>query len=187
MNKTIFIFDWDDTLFPSTYFTNNNFIIDKSILDMIDNIVYKIIKKCNKYGKIYIVSNALNIWLNFSIPYLPKSHKFFTSKNIPIISARELYSHKYDNIESWKFFSFFSILDELNTKKFNNVFSFGDSVYEYNSLKNIALSQKFNLYFKIIKFIKHPSLNEFIEQLDNLNTNLKKMINYNYHLDLFYE
>lgn len=187
MNKTIFIFDWDDTLFPSTYFTNNNFIIDKSILDIIDNLVYKIIKKCNKYGKIFIVSNALNIWLNFSIPYLPKSHNFFISKNIHIISARELYSKKFENIESWKFYSFSSILNDLNLDNFDSVFSFGDSIYEYNSLKNIALSQEYNLYFKIVKFIKHPSINDFIEQLDNLNTNLKNMINYNYHLDLYYE
>ena len=60
--KIVFIFDWDDTLFPTSWINNINNnkynILNNKKFIILDKILYLLISKCMIYGEVIIVTNA---------------------------------------------------------------------------------------------------------------------------------
>ena len=83
--KTLIIWDWDDTIFSTTFSINNKIDInnplykDKYIEFFVDldEIAYKLFKKIIKYRntKIIIVTNAQTKWVSMCCEILPKTKK----------------------------------------------------------------------------------------------------------------
>lgn len=194
MYKTLFILDWDDTLFPTnwivknginlaTYKNNNNkqYIV---YFKELDNVLTKFLTKILKLGKVIIVTNALKDWVNISSYMVPNTYKLL--KTIEIISAREKYRHMSPEGANWKLYTFRDIAEkEFNNNTFMNIISIGDAEYEYNAV--IALNKQnthIKKYIKAIKFMKEPSHDMLIDQLEVLNMAIFDIYDKKNHLDL---
>lgn len=190
MNKQIiFVFDWDDTLFPTSWMSANNIKADDNFTNMnsfgwnnamqkydyyskyfteLDNHMYKLLKYATMIGKVIIITNASKEWILTTSAKLPNTRTIIDSSVI-IISARDLYQYKYD-MPSWKMKAFNNeLIPHLNNA--NQIITFGDSHFEHQaliSLKSMISQNK----LKVIRFIQSPEFNVVIDQLDILTRSL---------------
>ena len=192
--NTLIIVDWDDTLFPTSWFKKNNIsLYNKSSVDNyklyfmeLDNTIEKILYKLNKNGKIYIVTNANLKWINDCLNELPFTKDIIDANQIKILSARDLYSKKYLNIMEWKKNTFKNIVNSIiNYDKCTNIISIGDAEYEYYGLLELdnhikTLNNNHCYLLKNIKFIESPNFEQIIDQnellhksIDNITNNLR--------------
>jgi len=192
--NTIYLIDWDDTLFPTSWFKKNNIsLYNKSSVDNyklyfmeLDNTIEKILYKLNKNGKIYIVTNANLKWINDCLNELPFTKDIIDANQIKILSARDLYSKKYLNIMEWKKNTFKNIVNSIiNYDKCTNIISIGDAEYEYYGLLELdnhikTLNNNHCYLLKNIKFIESPNFEQIIDQnellhksIDNITNNLR--------------
>ena len=207
-DKSIIVFDWDDTLFPTTFLNIINYHIDdnvKQILEDCESHVISILDYfVNSFYHIYIVSNAEKAWISYCIKnYYNRlySHELF--KKINIISARDMYIDIYtiefnDSMYMWKYQAMYDIM--INIIKENDIkqiISFGDSEYEREAILSLA-SIFPDIYGKSIKFISAPTCIQLIKQsiyiekiidfiLDHkgpLDINIEKEINENMDYDI---
>lgn len=198
INKTLIILDWDDTLFPTTWVTKNNIKLNKQYdrnlhlvtFSELDNLLYKLLINFMKCGKVYIVTNAMVKWVLISASVLPNTQKLLKN-NIKIISARDIYKKRLPGqIEIWKKIIFRNLaLDFFQDKhKIENIISVGDAKYEFNAL--IDLDDNFKLkkrYLKSIRFMRYPSFDSLIDQLETLNKAIFDICNKLKHMDLKFD
>ena len=187
----IFYIDWDDTLFPTNVYNKINMYNEikkdtfKYNLIILDEKLNVFLNNLNKYGKVFIVTNANLLWIMKSLNDLPKTKKFIKSNNIQIISARDKYKNN-NSFFKWKILAFRDVLNNIdlnsNNNEMINIISFGDAKYEYNGLlyldvylKNKNLNSMYLL--KSINFISKPSFEQILNQIDTLNKNISEIIN----------
>ena len=211
----IFIIDWDDTLFPTTWINNNSIDINNEktkneyrlyFLEL-DKIISNLIITFNKIGDIYIVTNANLKWIKTCLNLLEKTTYEIIRNNIRIVSARDTYSLIKSSPLEWKIFTFqdiveeilYSIYDKLKPLTYMNIISIGDAPYEYNALLNLdnyfksntifknKINKDFNYLLKHIKFMDNPDFNNIIEQVQSLLNNKEKIVNSLTYLDLKFE
>jgi hypothetical protein len=183
-NNTLIILDWDDTLFPTTWFIHNNIDLNESYMKNLyisyfielDNILYKLLKKLITFGDVTIITNALIEWINTSSTVLPKTQKIMEKLNV--VSARGNFQNKFPNMADWKKEAFKS----AKTNKYINIISVGDALYEYHAL--VGLYNKDNTLLKSIKFMNEPQHEVLIDQLNVLYDVIPKISNMIQHLDL---
>jgi hypothetical protein len=158
-SKTLFILDWDDTLFPTNWVMKNgiNLMVPNSrdqyavYFQHLDRVLSSFLKKIIKLGKVIIVTNALTDWVNVSSEVMPYTYQLL--KKIKIVSARGLYRNKTQKMMDWKMMAFRDVVnDEFKDKKLMNIISIGDAEYEYQAL--IALNQQKKRNKKIFKIYK---------------------------------
>ena len=170
-HNSIFIFDWDDTLFPTTYLikegiikTNiNNLSEDiKVLLNTLEETCINILNLAINKGNVYIITNSSINWLNYSSDiYFPKLRTILDK--IEIISARDEYG--YMNPANWKQKAFLKVAKNINTKLINNIICLGDSMLELEAAKNLA-SKFEDSCLKTIKFKENPEIEDLIRQLN---------------------
>lgn len=199
------ILDFDDTLFPSTW-CNKNMInlndvesvssyklyfieLDKTVSDFLINL--------QKYGEIYIVTNANIKWIKACLNILPHTKKAIMENNIRIVSARDLYSQTLSSPTEWKINTFKDILTDVtqklpqksNCNTFLNVVSIGDAHYEYVALLNLdnffkSENKNINYLLKSIKFIEKPNFDLIIDQIEVVKKNIAIIVNKIGYVDL---
>lgn len=172
--NSIFIFDWDDTLFPTTFLINEeltNLEIDelseeiKYIFSSLEEAVINILNLAISKGNVYIITNSSINWFNYS------SNKYYPNlKNIldkiKIISARDEYGYMnpVDN-KQWKIKAFVNLTNDINTNLITNIICYGDSMIELEAAK--ILASNFNdSCLKTIKFKENPEIEDLIWQLN---------------------
>ena len=196
MTKTLFIFDWDDTLFPTNWVVKNGInLSNSSIRDQyttyfqeLDRVLSSFLKNATSMGKVVIVTNALPDWIQISSIVLPKT--YILLKKINIVSARGMYRNKSQNIMDWKTMAFHDIVNkEFQDDSLMHVISVGDAEYEYQALisLNKLKNKKTERYLKSIRFIKNPSHDALIEQLELLNVAIQDIWLKKAHLDLLFD
>lgn len=156
-NNTLIIFDWDDTIFPTNWTINNGLNInDSSSIDRhityfqdLDNTVFQLLQKLSQRGKIIIVTNAVASWVYSCCELLPKTKKIIN--NTKVISARNLYQTKTNDIQHWKILAFKNEINNHNSVI--NVISIGDAEYEYNALINLDKMKKKDI-LKLLDLLK---------------------------------
>ena len=175
--NTLFILDWDDTLFPTSWSNANNIdLIDPNaalsfvnIFKLLDETIFIFLTNIQQCGKVIIITNATKQWVNVSSIVIPKSNEII--KNLSIISARDDYIGITTNVNEWKIYAFKQfITKEFRYKSLMNVISIGDGIYERDALMKLYhLYPNKIKYLKSIKYKTSPSLNNLIEQLDTVN------------------
>jgi len=193
--NTLFILDWDDTLFPTNWVMKNGInLMNASIREQyityfqqLDRVLSAFLKNAISMGKVVIVTNALLDWIHISSIVLPKTYVLL--KKIKIVSARGSYKHKSSNMMDWKVMAFHDVVDEeFQNESLMHVISVGDAEYEYQAL--IALNKKTNgekKYLKSVRFIKNPSHDMLIEQLEMLSFAIQDVWLKKTHLDLLFD
>ena len=170
--NNIFIFDWDNTLFPTYYLSKEGILNEKKlsfeyyeILSILEKCIIKLFKKAISKGDIYIITNSSKGWVEFSInKYFPNLSKYLNE--IIIVSARNDYQEIYpDDIKMWKQKAFLSLKENINTNFVTNILCFGDSIIELEAGKKLA-SQIHNSFIKTIKFKEFPELDDLIKQIN---------------------
>ena len=195
-HNTLIILDWDDTLFPTTWFhsnknnlyngTNNN--KTTKYFKQLDVELSGFIVSISKYGEVVIVTNAGPEWIQMSSIVLPLTCNLL--KNIKIYSARKMFQNKYpDDPMKWKELTFREVLsNKYENGEFANVISIGDADFEHNALVKLMNYEK-NIakILKCIRFIKNPSNNILLEQINTLKSAFPIISQKPSHMDLSVE
>jgi hypothetical protein len=183
-SNSLVILDWDDTLFPTTWVTNNyinlnDIEVRNRYLDFfseLDDLLFKLLKKTTEISTVIIITNALPIWIKISSSVLPKTQ--YILKKIKIVSAKKNFQKLSNDATEWKKLAFKS---EVINKK--NIISVGDASYEYKAL--ISLYDQKRL-LKSMKFLENPTHEILKEQIEILIDNISEMVVYQKHLDLVF-
>ena len=171
-HNSIIIFDWDDTLLPTSFLTPGG-IFDENMkipptesekISKLEQAILKLLTEAVEKGSVYIITNAGNGWVEYS------ANRFYPSimpvlEKIEIISARGLYEKIYPgNSRQWKIEAFLNLKKHVNIKLVTNIICIGDSLFEMEAGR--ILASKFNeAYIKTIKFREAPKLDELLKQL----------------------
>ncbi len=208
----IFLIDWDDTLFPTTWFNNNNMDINNpdsmskycNYFKELDKTLSRILNQLDMIGDVYIVTNANLGWIRSCLKTLDMTRNIVIEKRIRIVSARDCYSNSNTSPTQWKILTFQDIFENMINKidrilKPNTIFniiSIGDAMYEYIALINLdsfiksyieKRSNKLNnisYYLKNVKFVEKPDNEYLMEQLQVLEQNKDMIINKMGFIDL---
>jgi len=193
--KTLTILDWDDTLFPTSWIVKNNINLNDNkmqnqyivFFSRLDTLLYQLLLKLMKYGQIIIVTNAVTKWVMISSAMLPNTQKILKNK-ILILSARDAYQEKYpDAMHVWKKKVFEQIVAEyFANNKLQNIISVGDAEHEFNATTDLYNEHSVikNRLLKTVRFMKDPSFDELIDQIEVLNNCADKILMSPKHLDL---
>ena len=171
-HNCIIIFDWDDTLLPTTFLTKGGCFYedmqltksDEQKFSELENLVLELLTETVEKGSVYIITNAGLEWVNYS-------SKRFYPKIIPIldkikiVSARGEYEKAYPgNSRQWKIEAFLMLQKSVNIKLVTNIICLGDSLFEMEAGRILA-SRFTEAFIKTIKFRETPKLDELIKQL----------------------
>lgn len=197
-HKTLIIFDWDDTLFPTSWLVQNNINISDELarnkyiilFTRLDTLLNQLLIIAMKHGKVIIVTNAVNKWIETSLNMLPNTKKLIQS-NINVISAREIYQEKYpDQMGQWKRLVFQNyVTDHFKTYPLQNIISIGDAEHEFNALVDLynAHSVVKKRLLKTVRFMKDPTFESLLDQLNVLKNSLIQIIRSKKHMDLVFQ
>ena len=185
-NNTIFIFDWDDTLFFTTHINpseNNTFFYEsqreKKFMNRIEYYVLEILNKALSKGEVFIITNSGDGWVHACTKfYYPNLLPLL--KKINIISARDLYQDQYPNDPTtWKIKAFNGLKSRFNFEKciVSNIICIGDNNCEIIAAQK--LGEEFdNCLVKTIKFREKPNLKELIKQIILIDQQILRVYNY---------
>ena len=174
--NSLIIFDWDDTLFPTSFLARNGYFSDKNIFSTEKD--EKILKKIEKLelsvidlinisltkGEVYIITNAVIGWVEYtSKQFYPNFYKILDK--LKIISARGEWENTYpNNIQEWKIQTFSNLRNNFNNKLVTNIICLGDSMLEIKAGKILAQFFK-EAFIKTVKFKEEPKIDELNKQL----------------------
>lgn len=189
--NSIIIYDWDDTLFPTSFIHSNN-NINYSQLLLIENQNIKLLNKSRQFGTTIIITNASTEWIyESSKKYMNNLYKYIVYFNIPIYSAREYATERnIQNYLQWKEITFHNTINNYfrQNARINNIISIGDAVYErkallkYGSYINSIIYK--HIYIKTIKYIDNPNLINLYNEVTSLLNNLHYHINIKHDLNI---
>lgn len=182
-HNSLIIFDWDDTLLPTSYLQHSGIIINEaeelnesvmSKLNQLDQTVFQILTQAIKLGDTYIITNSEPGWVEYSCKrFYPKSLQLLSS--LKIVSARGEFEKSFpgDN-KQWKIQAFLNTLKTVNVNLVTNLICLGDSTIEMEAAH--VLASKFSQAFiKTIKFKEIPRPNELNKQLKTVDTQFSKI------------
>lgn len=114
-SQNLVIFDWDDTLFPTTYLNpvdDNMYEILRDRfapnLRLIEDEAIKLIQLCLKDALVVIITNAKKGWVEFSSSFfMPRLHAIMMRGYLRVLSARVDYEEMYPfDTFKWKEMAF---------------------------------------------------------------------------------
>lgn len=153
---SLVIFDFDDTLFPTTYFQHHQDLTSKDLKEL----NYAINKLLNvllsKRFDIVLVSNGSLDWIDSSAILLPSLYNLLIRNVIRCVSARDIYEHTGIHYEDWKRFAIVNILTSKPYYVTKKVIGIGDSEVDRTAISDACkyTHKKFNF----IKFAPEMSL-----------------------------
>ena len=173
--NSLIIFDWDDTLFPTSFLASNGYLYDGFSFSEKDEKIQKKIEKLEKSvidlinlsltkGEVYIITNAAIGWVECSSKnYYPNFYKMLNK--IKIISARGEFENIFpNNVQEWKMKSFSNLKNYFNNKLVTNIICLGDSMLEIEAGKILANCFQ-EAFIKTVKFKENPKPDELNKQL----------------------
>ena len=171
-HNSLIIFDWDDTLLPTSFLTpggvfNEDITLSESDQDKmlkLEQSVFTLLNETVEKGNVYIITNAGKGWVEYSARrFYPKIVDILSK--IKIISARGEYEKIYPgNSRQWKIQAFLNLLNYVDVKLVTNIICIGDSLFEMEAGRILA-SKFTEAFIKTIKFREAPKLDELIKQL----------------------
>jgi hypothetical protein len=171
-HNSLFIFDWDDTLLPTSFILKENIMNEenlseelRSLFSILEEKIINILNLSISKGNVYIITNSSLSW------FIHSSEKFFPNlssilNKIKIISARDEYENIYPrDSKIWKQKAFYNLESEIDNNLPTNMICFGDSSNELEAGKNFA-SHLRESFVKTIKFKEKPEIEDLIKQLN---------------------
>lgn len=208
-DQTIIIFDWDDTLCPTTWILNNvegddkgNPCADSSHREYLKPLAKKVIqvlKLAQSIGEVVMVTNAQRPWVDTSLKaFLPSCKAVL--KPIPVCYAEEsmsdpsefkaeddLYLAQKACAMKAAVTNFYSRYENQSWK---NVISIGDAFFEHEAIRQVTNQrpdQANNVKkcrTKTIKLLQEPTVENMVVQLSIVVHWLAKIIQLDEDLDI---
>uniref|UniRef100_A0A7S4UXH9 Uncharacterized protein n=1 Tax=Alexandrium monilatum TaxID=311494 RepID=A0A7S4UXH9_9DINO len=164
-DRTLIIFDWDDTLLCSSAldYTPGN----APILRQLEITVEAILRTAMRFGETMIVTNGCATWVQESSKaYLPGLVP--TLESLAVFSARAMYeqAHPADPL-SWKRRCFRKILKQKRASGHCglNIVVLGDQAAEMHAVHSAVKVFQGPSLVKTVKFVESPSVEQLLGQL----------------------
>jgi hypothetical protein len=197
--ETLLIFDWDDTILPSTWLVQQGLRLDpgsevstwhQEQLTEVARHAIEVLRAAKQFGTVVLVTNAERGWIELSCQkFLPM---LYTSlENIPIISARTTYeTPEVQSPLDWKLrafereiLQFFGADCLAHHERRKNVVSLGDSVHEREALIRTTAGIP-SCRSKCVKFVERPDISQIVKQHALVLNGLNQIIHHDGPLDL---
>jgi len=198
-HETAIIFDWDDTLLPSTWVQRQGLTLcdsttvsawQKEQLDEVAVAAAETLRLAMQFGEVVFVTNAEHGWVPLScLKFMPTLYPLI--EGIRVLSARTTYeTPSCKSPLEWKLRAFESEVDRLygldalhdaNIRK--NVVGLGDSVHEREALLR-ACAPLPNCCSKSLKFVERPDIGQMLKQHSLVASCFNQVIDHDGNLDL---
>lgn len=196
MEETIMIFDWDDTVLPSTWIQEQGLRLDdgstvtdeqRQILDNAAQTAINLLASAKTYGTVVLVTNAEYGWIELSCQkFLPALYPQLDG--VRMVSARS--SYEPQGITSpfeWKFHAFGNEINNFysssGSNSRRNVISLGDSAHERQALIRVAQDLP-NCRTKSLKFMERPDVEQLKRQHQLVTGCFNDVVKHDGNLDL---
>ncbi|OQR93403.1 kinase [Thraustotheca clavata] len=200
---TVVVFDWDDTLCPSSWLHAHDLLpayqghvvclspFVQDVLCMLSDKVCDLLDRAQAYGPVFVVTAAEGGWVETACKlYMPAVGRLLAaSPDIHIVSARTWFEGTFGeggDARHWKL----EVLALIATKCFsedrghvNNLVSVGDSMAERDACHAVVNASP-HIFAKTLKFIELPDIMEIAHQVELAFGSLDQMCHWNNHLDL---
>lgn len=199
MSETFFVFDYDDTILPSTWLQRQGLRLDsgsqpsaeqRQLLAEVAVTAGKILRAARQHGTVILVTNAERGWIELSSQkFIPTVSPLF--ENVKMVSARTSYEGPACSSPlDWKLHAFEAEINRYFTPEvFNdasrrkNVLSLGDSAHEREALMR-ATSTAPNCFSKSLKFVERPDISQICKQHELITNNIEQIVHHEGNLDL---
>mmetsp|Transcript_63117 Transcript_63117/g.160188 ORF Transcript_63117/g.160188 Transcript_63117/m.160188 type:complete len:254 (+) Transcript_63117:146-907(+) len=195
VEDTILIFDWDDTVLPSSWICQQGLRLDddsvvldeqKATLDRLAARAAQTLSVAKRHGKVVLVTNAEEGWIELSCAkFMPTLLPVLS--DVKILSARSTY--EVQGVESpfeWKFLAFESEIgsfcSEFSERR-KNIISFGDSAHEREALIRVT-ENLLNCSIKSLKFVERPGVEQLLKEHDLIAGCFRHIVDHDGNLDL---
>jgi hypothetical protein len=199
VEDTLFIFDWDDTVLPSTWVQQQGLRLDSSSqlnqwqreqLAEVANTAAETLLIAKQHGTVVLVTNAERGWIELSCnKFMPTLGPLL--ENVKAVSARTTYEGpECPSASDWKkrafereiqrFYGQDGCGDSIRPK---NVLSLGDSLHEREALLR-ATSSLPNCRSKSLKFVERPDIAQICKQHSLVTSCFDRIVHHDGDLDL---
>jgi hypothetical protein len=182
-HRTLIIFDYDDTILPTSFLSKHGFKLDspppagelKKSLDEYSLQVNRTLREAMKRGHVLIVTNAETGWIQLTVEkFMPLSCS--TIREFQHISARSIFEPTGILTPiAWKESAFRLVVEEyleamgavpVSKRKASSVtcqvISLGDSAHEREAVLKVC--EEFKIISKSLKFMERPDLDALLKQ-----------------------
>jgi len=184
MSDTLIILDWDDTVIPTTFLSENHCAPEE--LATFAAGAEKLLQTALKYGQVVLCTNAELWWPQSSAwTYFPGLCKLLAE--IPVVSAQANFAPLgYTDPFDWKRLAFEQIVSSYGAA---NVISIGDAWYERSAVilacRALAESAGQPVCCKSLKFLDQPNLSVLSRQQAAAVALLQRVVGHQGCLDIF--
>ncbi|KAK8803872.1 hypothetical protein WA158_001566 [Blastocystis sp. Blastoise] len=187
------IFDWDDTLMPSTWLVEN--VSDekdlngdvKKKLQNIEDYVYLVLSQIIQFSTVVIITNSEEGWVEYCCENFFNRLKPLMD-GISIVSARTIYQDSFESPFMWKQLCFKEVISDyisfLPSQCSYSIISIGDSEQEHEALNDCKNYCDNRTFLKSIKFLENPSLYHLRRELHYLYNNFVTILENQCDLDV---
>jgi hypothetical protein len=193
--ETLIIFDWDDTLFPTSWLHQHDLLQEGATisqeqdaqLQKLADSALATLRAAKRLGGVAIVTNAEQGWVELSCgTFLASLEAELT--DVRIVSARSDHEkHGLFAPTTWKCLAFSEVADEFYNSLdctgavTRNIVSLGDSEHEMEALKWITSGT--DCFAKSLKFVHKPSVEQLLEQHELVAGCLEDVVEHGGNLD----
>jgi len=188
-HKRAIIFDWDDTLFPTSYWLHEGrnraeAIRMKQNLMQLGRHVREVLTEAKKFGAVYIITNSAPGWVEQStLRFMPAT--WSALQGVRIISARARYERMFPGEQAaWKRRAFMDLRGSFDSTGSVDIISIGDMPFEILAARALGtlLPQAF---VKTVRFETDPTPEDIIRELHYLASKWNELVTAKEHLHFF--
>ncbi|KAF4689742.1 hypothetical protein FOZ60_001169 [Perkinsus olseni] len=191
--QTLVIFDWDDTICPTTWAKVNGlnvcdpFVPEQFIdpLAELAEMAAKMIRVAASLGKVVIVTNAQDGWFELSCrKWLPSLEPLFQNLAVQICSARSAFEHRgIKSPAGWKAHAFRDIIDGQRCA--TPISGVDLQLVEQPSSAAVNFWNSSAMHrMKSVKFLLKPDLTQLGNEIQLLTDSLEHIVKHDGALDL---
>ena len=186
MEPILFVFDWDDTLFPTTWAISNGLLERpaeeiKKYLHPLDILLTSLFNKISPIGTPLVLTNATLDWVKVCKELLPTFASVHAS--LPIYSVRDAYLKTHPSGGAlWKSMFLHKLLFPLS-KNWKQLVFLGDGFPEYKAVTDLYKKIP-DAKFKFLRFVESPSYVTLADQIETFLFNFPCLLKMDRPLDL---
>lgn len=181
--SNLIILDWDDTLFPTSWFGKEKSEKKKeNVLKGLEKKLIILFRRLKRQGDVAIVTNATMGWLDMCLSRMPQLEKDLSE--VTKISARDEMSAHISSPYLWKL----SVFRKLQKRKaYESIVSVGDASYEYRALVGLFTNTGNSIFLKAIRLLGKPTIRTLVNQIETLTAAMGKISSAKKHIDMRFE
>jgi len=196
-DETVMIFDWDDTMLPSSWVQENGLRLDNEVplpaecqqqLGMLARRIVKTLRVAKQLGTVVLVTNAERGWIELSCQrFMPTLSPVLES--VKLMSARSEYERPdLPSPFEWKLRAFGSEIgrnfaSDIGGRRRKNILSLGDSAHEREAVLRVTACMP-NCRTKSLKFVERPSIDQLCRQHQFIARCFRRIVHHDGNLDL---